>query len=83
MTDTEKRRRTSILGTLSFDGLSSVFQLRSQLESVHGIVASADLIRADLAWLEEMGLVQRNGDAARCTERGADVANRRASFPGD
>jgi hypothetical protein len=82
MTDTEKKRRSSLLASLSFTPLATVFQLRKQLESVHGIAASADLIRADLAWLDEMGLIQRNGDTAQCTERGIDVAQLRAPFPG-
>ena len=50
---------------------------------MHGTAASADLVRADLGWLQEMGLVRFDGEAAQCTERGQDVARMRAKFPGD
>ncbi|MFA9951146.1 hypothetical protein [Dentiradicibacter hellwigii] len=49
---------------------------------VHGIAASLDLIRADIDWLVEMGLVRFNGELAQITERGRDVAALRAKFPG-
>lgn len=52
--------------------------------NTHGIAMSADLVRADFCWLEEMGLLTyaKAHDAAQCTERGVDVALRRAAFPG-
>lgn len=78
----EYKRRSAILATLSFDPAATVRTLREELEIVHGIAASADLIRADLDWLAEMRLVRVDGDAARCTERGMDVARLRAKFPG-
>lgn len=83
MSETEKRRRKALLATLSFDQVSTVRKLRSDMENVHGITASADLIRADLSWLSEMGLLRFDGDAAQCTERGMDVARLRAGFPGE
>lgn len=83
MSEQEKRRRNSLLSTLFFEPLATVAQLRCEMESVHGIACSADLIRADLSWLAEMGLVRWNGEAAQCTERGKDVAAQRAKFPGD
>lgn len=83
MTENEKRRRNALLATLSFDPLATVGKLRSEMEIVHGIPASADLIRADLGWLAEMGLVRFDGQAAQCTERGMDVARLRAKFPGE
>ena len=82
MNEIEYRRRNAILATLSFDPLATVSQVRSALETVHGIAASADLVRADLGWLQEMGLVRFDGQAAQCTERGIDVARLRAKFPG-
>ena len=82
MTEPEYRRRNAILATLSFDPLATVTKLRGEMETVHGIACSADLIRADLAWLAEMGLVRFDGQAAQCTERGIDVARLRAKFPG-
>lgn len=83
MSEAEKRRRAAILATISFDPLATVTTLKKEMETVHGIACSADLIRADLGWLAEMGLVRFNGEAARCTERGMDVAMLRAKFPGD
>ena len=82
MTETEYRRRSAALATASFDPLTTVTKLRSELETVHGIAASADLLRADLDWLQEMGLVRFDGHAVQCTERGKDVAQLRAKFPG-
>lgn len=82
MTEQEYRRRNAILATLSFDPLGTVSKLRTDMEQVHGIACSADLIRADLDWLKEMGLVRFDGQAAQCTERGKDVAQLRAKFPG-
>lgn len=82
MTEVEYRRRNAILATLSFDPLATVGKLRSEMETVHGIACSADLIRGDLGWLAEMGLVRFDGEAAQCTERGQDVARLRAKFPG-
>lgn len=79
----DKKRRSSILMTLFFDPLSSPTYLCEQLETVHGINASADLVRADLTWLQEMGLVRFDGRVASVTERGKDVARGRAKFPGD
>ena len=82
MTNKEYKRRNAILSTLSFEPLATVSRLRHDLETVHGIAASADLIRSDLDWLAEMGLVRVDGDAAQCTERGMDVARLRARLPG-
>lgn len=82
MTEQEYRRRNAVLATLSFDPLATVTKLRSEMETVHGIACSADLLRADLGWLSEMGLVRFDGQAAQCTERGIDVARLRAKFPG-
>lgn len=81
--DQEKKRRNSVLASLFFDPLSSPTYLCEQLETVHGINASADLVRADLTWLQEMGLVRFDGHVASVTERGKDVARGRAKFPGD
>lgn len=83
MNEQEKRRRNSLLTTLYFEPLATVGKLRSEMETVHGIACSGDLVRADLTWLQEMGLVRWNGEAAQCTERGKDVATARAKFPGE
>lgn len=81
MTDQELKRRKSMLTTLAVDGAGTLISLRRELETVHGIAASADVLRADLDWLSELGLVKWNGDIAQCTERGKDVAALRAKFP--
>jgi hypothetical protein len=82
MTEQEYRRRSSLLSTLAFCPMTTVSVLRREMENVHGIAASADLIRADLSWLAEIGLARVNDDAAQITERGRDVAMLRAKFPG-
>lgn len=51
-----------------------------------GHVVSADRIDADVAWLAEQGLVERETTGpiavAKLTQRGLDVANGRAVVPG-
>jgi hypothetical protein len=39
-------------------------------------------VRADLMWLDEMGLLRYRDDMAQLSERGRDVAQARAEFPG-
>lgn len=80
---TDKKRRTSLLTALYFEPLTSPTALAEELEAVHCLIASADLVRADLTWLSEMGLVRFDGRVASVTERGKDVARGRAAFPGD
>ncbi|SDI53154.1 hypothetical protein [Propionivibrio dicarboxylicus] len=82
MTAQELKRRSSLLMSISF-GVSTVLALRKDIEMTHFIVASADLVRADIDWLVEMGLIQWSGEVARCTERGHDVVAKRAKFPGE
>lgn len=53
----------------------------------YGHSVSRDLVRTDLAWLAEQGLVSVESvissmQVATLTERGADVTNGRASVPG-
>lgn len=83
MTANETKRRKSLLTTIAFEPSITVAKLRSEMENVHSIACSADLVRADLDWLAEMGLVRWNGEIAQCTERGKDVAALRAKFPGE
>jgi hypothetical protein len=77
-------RRRSLLATLYFEPACTarVRQLVLQMELVHNLAVSGDLVRADLCWLQEVGLVQLNGDTAQLTERGSDTAQGRASFAG-
>ena len=83
MPEKTQRRRTSILATLSFFPVLTVKKLQTEMEGVHGIACSADAIRSDLTWLAEMELVVFNGADAQITERGRDVAVRRAKYPGE
>jgi hypothetical protein len=81
----EVTRRRSILATLYFATAQtlSTTALRDELERVHGQVASADRVRADLLWLADVGLVQKAGDAATLTERGREIVLDRAVMPGE
>ncbi len=83
MTEKETTRRNAMLATVYFWTTATVLRLREEMSTVHGLAVSADLIRADLDWLQEMGLVRWNGEAAQVTERGRDVASLRAKFPGE
>lgn len=82
MTESEYRRRSSLLSTIAVWPLLTVAKLRSEMEMVHGFACSADLIRADIELLQEIGLVRFSQDMAQCTERGMDVAALRAKLPG-
>lgn len=77
-------RRASLLATLYFEPASTarITVLVKQMELVHGLVVSTDLVRADLTWLADVELAQVKDDVARLTERGRDVATGRAKFPG-
>jgi hypothetical protein len=81
---TPTHRRHSLLATLYFEPASTarVGALVRQMEVVHNIVASSDLVRADLMWLQEVELARVKDDTATLTERGRDVAVGRAAFPG-
>lgn len=83
MHEQDKKRRTSLLAALVFDPVLTPTQLRHELEITHNVVASVDLVRADLTWLDEVGLVRFNGNVAGITERGRDVVRGSAKFPGD
>ena len=83
MSEAERYRRSSLLATLAFSQPARVRELVREMESIHGVVVSTDLVRVDLAWLAEMGLVRVTDDTAICTERGLDMARRRAKLPGE
>lgn len=80
---TPAHRRHSLLCTLFQCDFHSarVAELVREMELVHCIAASADLVRADLMWLHEMDLVRYKEDSAQLTERGRDVVFKRAEFP--
>ncbi len=77
------KRRHSLLASLYFEQASTarVRTLVRQMDVVHNIAASSDLVRADLMWLQEMELVRFKDDLATLTERGRDVATGFAEFP--
>lgn len=81
----DRRRRSSLLATLWFAPASTatVQHLRSELATVHNVLASADQVRGDLTWLQELGFVRLTQDTAQTTERGADVARGVAPWPGE
>lgn len=82
-----EHRRLCLLRVLAaapgYAGNDSI--LRGALDSF-GLAASRDTVRAELAWLDEQGLIQSNDLAgvivATITERGLDVAAGRAQVPG-
>ena len=78
-------RRYSLLCSLAFMPGSSarVRDLQREMTRVHNQSMSRDLVRGDLSWLSEQGLVKRHcSDLAQVTERGQDVATRDAPWPG-
>lgn len=82
MTEVDKRRANSLLVTLLFaGGVGQARQLRGDLETVHGIVVTLDRVRADLAWLADVGLVQRIGDTVSLTQEGRETATGARSLP--
>ena len=77
----ETKRRKSILLSVALEPGLGVKKIRHELEFVHFIAASHDVVRADLLWLSELGLVKFADDTAMATERGIDIAQSRAGFP--
>ncbi len=55
--------------------------LKMQVEAT-GYVASNDLFYAELAWLDEVGLIEFSQPIAKLTDRGADVALGKSQTPG-
>lgn len=77
-------RRLAILLTLYFsEGYVLPRKvLRAQLKNI-GFVVGMDLLANELAWLAEMGLLERlELDVVRLSERGEDVALGRSIAPG-
>lgn len=75
MNDQDKKRRNSLLATLTFAGGNSVARvLREELESVHGIAVTIDRVRADLRVLADVGALTLNGDMVQITAEGREHA---------
>jgi len=82
MTPIDKRRANSLLVSIHFDGgVSQARDLRDALANVHGIVVTLDRVRADLAWLADIGLVQRRDDTVALTEEGRETATGARNLP--
>lgn len=80
----EADRRRAILAALALAPAYTLPQrsLRAQVEAV-GYAVSLDLLRADIAWLGELGLVDPlELDHSRLTDRGLDIVLGRAQVPG-
>jgi len=79
-----ERRRCLLLSLWACEGSTgSVRELVRELENTHNLDASRDQVRGDLSWLQEQGFARLKEDIAQLTERGADVALRRAPWPGE
>lgn len=78
------QRRYSLLLTLfqCDNSQARIPELVRDMELIHCLNVSSDLVRADLIWLQEMGLIKFKQDAAQLIERGRDVVFNRAAFPG-
>ena len=75
MSPEDKKRANSLLVTLHFGGGSGQARgLREELETTHGIAVTLDRVRADLAWLTDVGLVQRFEDTVVLTQEGRETA---------
>lgn len=75
MTESDKKRANSLLVSLLFaGGAGQARQLRADLERVHGLAVTLDRVRQDLAWLADVGLVQRLNDTVALTEEGRETA---------
>lgn len=79
----QEARRLELLQLLDAAGVvgASLELLYSALPD-QGVAASWDVLRAEIAWLAEQHLVGVEGEVARITTRGVDVAKGLASVPG-
>ena len=81
MTESDRKRRNSILATLAFQGGHAVtLGLRGDLEEVHGIAVTLDRVRADLRVLADVGAVRLNGDLVQITAEGREHAQQLRSL---
>lgn len=82
-----RQRRLVILQLLdACEGREASDELIFKALPESGLASSADSVRADLAWLEEQGLVNMRESEGitfgKITARGSDVAHDRAHVPG-
>lgn len=77
MDERDKKRRNSLLSSIAFTGGHGVVRLlRQDLEDIHFIPATLDRVRADLAWLADVGAVEVDGDLVRLTSEGREHVQR-------
>ncbi len=82
MTENDKKRANALLVSLLFaGGASQARTLQTELEAVHGIAATLDRVRADLAWLADVGLLNRINDTVALTEEGRETAKGLRALP--
>ena len=81
--DVDPRRR-SLLASLAFApaGAATAREMVREMRRTHNMPVSGDLVRGDFSWLAEQGLVLLRDDAAMVTERGLDVVQGAAPWPG-
>ncbi|EGK71991.1 hypothetical protein METUNv1_01769 [Methyloversatilis universalis FAM5] len=78
----QDRRRAMLAALLVAPGYRLPLRaVRQAVESL-GYVVSLDLVRTDLAWLAEQGLVEQADDVVTLTDRGNDVVMGRVAQPG-
>lgn len=76
-------RRLAVLTALFFaPGYCLPDDVLRDLVSQAGYDSSLDALRADLSFLDETGLVERNGNVPTLTERGVDVVCGRSTVDG-
>ncbi len=76
--EADKARRNSLLKTLWFyGGAGNARDLHHDLECTHNIVATLDKVRADLAWLADIGALMKTGDMVILTAAGRNHAESR------
>lgn len=75
------KRWNALLVEVAIEPALRITELRERLEYTHNLPVSATRLRADLALLEEAGLVRLTDGLVAPTERGRDIATGRAPLP--
>lgn len=85
MNNTPDSRRRSLLASIALAdvGTATLGYLVREMDMVHNLPVSRDLVHAEMIWLHEMGLIRYGVDnLAQITERGRDVVRQAAPWPG-
>lgn len=75
-------RRLMMLRALAVSGYGANETLVGLFLDSMGHAVSLDVLRGELTWLTEQGLIERVDAAVKLTRRGADVVDGRATYPG-